>query len=69
MQLYRCGTLPVFAGSIKRNAVIGAVEMSGSTAFISKRVLNLNKKIIELVVVMTAVDQWKSRQEVLVRAR
>jgi hypothetical protein len=29
MQLYRCGTLPVFAGSIKRNALVDAVEMSG----------------------------------------
>jgi len=39
------------------------------TDFISNKVLNLIKKIIKFVVVMTAVDWWKSRQASVVSAR
>jgi hypothetical protein len=36
--------------------------------FINNKVLNLIKKIIELVVVMTVVDWWKSREARVVSA-
>jgi len=37
--------------------------------FISNKVLNLIKKIIRLVVVMIAVDWWKSHEARVMRAR
>jgi hypothetical protein len=72
MQLYRCGTLPVFVRSIKRNAAmdaIDAVEMTASRRFPNNKILNLIREIIKLVVVMNAVDWWKSRQARFMSAR
>jgi hypothetical protein len=51
-----------FCRKYKAQCVDWRCGNEGIKAFISNKVLNLIKKIIKLVVLMTAVDWWKSWQ-------